>query len=57
MFSKTRGKSKSGDNTGEGEAASDQPAATRRRKPASIFDTDEFITFGCVVSGMLLIFK
>lgn len=56
MFSKTRGKSKSGDNTGKGEAASDQPA-TRRRKPASIFDTDEFITFGCVVSGMLLIFK
>lgn len=56
MFSETRGKSKSGDNTGEGVAASEQPAS-RRRKPASILDTDEFITFGSVVSGMFLIFK
>lgn len=56
MFSKTRSKAKSGDNPGEGEGATEQPAS-RRRKPAALLDTDEFITFDSLVSGMLLSFK
>lgn len=56
MFSKTRSKAKSGDNPGEGESATEQPAS-RRRKPAGLLDTDEFITFDSLVSGILLSFK
>lgn len=56
MFSKTRSKAKSGDNPDEGEGATEQPAS-RRRKPAALLDTDEFIMFDSLVSGMLLSLK
>lgn len=52
MFSKTRSKAKGGDNPEVGEGATEQPAS-RRRKPAALFDTEEFITFDDVCSGML----
>lgn len=56
MFYKTRSKAKSGDNPDEGEGATEQPAS-RRRKPAALLDTDEFVMLDSLVSGMLLSFK
>lgn len=56
IFSKTRSKAKSGDNPDEGDGSTEQPAS-RRRKPPALLDTDEFIMFDSLVSGMLLSFK